>query len=176
MIYALVLVIALNGAYAQQKLDQRPCSGPEYSKLDFWIGQWDVVSPKGAPEGTNRIEKILSGCAIVENWRDTEGHEGKSLFYYQPVGKQWRQVWVTDAGPIKEKQLLSDYDGPGVRFQGELPRRSGQGTYLDRTTLLPETNGDVRQIIEISLDGGKTWDSKLRWEGIYRRNATDRRP
>ena len=147
-----------------------PCSSPEYSKLDFWVGSWKVVGTDGKPQGENRIEKIVSGCAILENWRDIEGHEGKSLFYYQAPLKQWKQVWVTDQGPIKEKILLADYAGPGVRFQGELPRRDGKGTYLDRTTLIPEANSRVRQIIEVSLDQGKTWDPQYRWEGIYQRS------
>jgi len=29
------------------------------------------------------------------------------------------KVWVTDAGPIKEKQLIEEIDKGGVRFQGE---------------------------------------------------------
>ena len=160
-------VIVLATSVAAAAHTPRPCSASEYGPLDFWVGTWDVVNERGEPEGYNRIEKVLNGCAIIENWKDASGSEGKSLFYFEPVSKTWKQVWVTDTGSIKEKTLLKDYAGPGIRFQGELPRRSGRGTYLDRTTLSKEKGGRVRQVIEISLDGGKTWPSEYRWEGIY---------
>jgi hypothetical protein len=151
----------------QQAITQMPephaCqTNVAYHKLDFWVGDWDVFAKdeKGVEQkdGTNKIEKILDGCAIIENWRDVEGHEGKSLFYYRPVQKDWKQVWVTDVGPMKEKTLILEMPDGGVRFQGELAKRSG-GTYLDRTTLTPLTGGKVRQVIEISTDGGKTWQT-----------------
>ena len=147
---------------------EKPCTDPAYSKLDFWVGEWTVSSQDGKAEGSNRIEKVVSGCAIIENWVDHEGHEGKSFFYYRPFFKQWKQVWVPDQGPVKEKVLLDDYSGPGIRFQGEIPRRDG-GAYLDRTTLIAEPDGKVRQIIEVSFDGGATWDPQNKWEGIYSR-------
>jgi hypothetical protein len=52
-----------------------------------------------------------------------------------------------------------------VRFVGELPQPGG-GTVLDRTTLTPLPDGRIRQVIEQSKDGGKTWHS---WEGVYTR-------
>jgi hypothetical protein len=164
---ALLLCTLFLQLAAYGRAAEKPCSSPEYKLLDFWVGDWEVVSPSGEREGTNHIEKVLNGCAIIENWHDREGGEGKSLFYYVPATKQWKQVWVTDQGPMKEKAMLSDFAGPGVRFQGELKRRDGSGTYLDRTTLTPLEGGRVRQRIEISLDSGKTWDPKHAWEGIY---------
>jgi hypothetical protein len=50
--------------------------------------------------------------------------------------KQWKQVWVTDAGPIKEKQLVEEFIDGGVRFQGEIPHPDGS-LLLDPTTLTP---------------------------------------
>jgi len=164
-------LLAVSLAPAQQMPEPHACQkNPAYQKLDFWVGDWDVFAKddKGLEQkdGTNRIEKILDGCAIIENWRGVEGHEGKSLFYYRPVQKEWKQVWVTDVGPMKEKTLILEMPDGGVRFQGELAKRSG-GTYLDRTTLTPSAGGKVRQVIEISLDGGKTW--KTTFDAEYRR-------
>jgi len=164
-------LLAVSLAPAQQMPEPHACQkNPAYQKLDFWVGDWDVFAKddKGLEQkdGTNRIEKILDGCAIIENWRGVEGHEGKSLFYYRPVQKEWKQVWVTDVGPMKEKTLILEMPDGGVRFQGELAKRSG-GTYLDRTTLTPLAGGKVRQVIEISLDGGKTW--KTTFDAEYRR-------
>jgi hypothetical protein len=84
-----------------------PCeTDPAYHKLDFRLGNWDVYdNHDGTVNRTDVVEKIVGGCALVENWREAVGSgEGKSLFYYQKANKQWKQVWVTDAGPIKEKR------------------------------------------------------------------------
>src|SRR5205085_5637240 len=98
-----------------------PCDqNPTYHKLDFWVGEWDVFDFKsGQQDGGNRIEKILKGCAIIENWTEAmDGSEGKSLFYVQRATGQWKQVWVEESGGMKEKSLQDSYTGEGVRFQG----------------------------------------------------------
>ena len=56
------------------------CDRPAYHQLDFWIGDWNVVSASGEAIGANRIESVLKGCAIQENWTEPSGEEGKSLF------------------------------------------------------------------------------------------------
>ena len=137
--------------------------------LDFWVGDWDVFE-KEAKVGSNRIQKIMDGCAVTEDWTDAEGGRGHSLFYYLPATKTWKQVWVTPqalgSGGIKEKQLIERLPDGALRFQGVLPRKSG-GTYLDRTTLTPKGPDQVLQKIEISLDGGETW--KPTFDAVYRR-------
>jgi hypothetical protein len=147
-----------------------PCENdPVYHKLDFWLGHWDVVDMQdGTKGGENFIEKILDGCALIENWHelDPRGADGKSLFYYQRATKQWKQVWVTAVGPIKEKKLVEEFKDGGVRFQGEIPKPDGT-SYLDRTTLTPLKGDRVRQVIEISHDEGKTW--QVTFDAEYRR-------
>lgn len=69
-------------------------------------------------------------------------------------------------GGTKEKKLIEAYDGPGVRFRGEIPLAEG-GSYLDRTTLTPEPDGSVRQVIQISRDGGESWETTF--DAVYRR-------
>lgn len=141
---------------------------PAYAALDFWVGEWEVSA--GERVGENRIEKLLKGCAIMEHWTDVRGGEGKSLFYFVPALAEWRQVWVTDAqdvpGGVKEKALVERLEGGGVRFQGDIPVPGG-GSYLDRTTLTPQPDGTVRQLIERSVDGGTTWQSSF--DAVYRR-------
>ena len=134
---------------------QTPCAeDPAYAALDFWIGEWEVRAG-GSIAGYNRIEKVLGGCALTELWTGAGGGEGRSIFYYIPARQQWHQVWVTQnatgPGGVKEKQLIETLDDGGVRFQGEIALVAG-GTYLDRTTLTPLPNDEVRQHIEISTD------------------------
>ena len=134
-------------------------SDATYHVLDFWLGDWRVFA-EGKEAGRNRVERILGGCAVAEHWVDAAGGRGDSLFFVQPVTRRWKQVWVTDMatapGGTKEKQLVACLPGGGTRFQGEIPLPDGR-VILDRTTLSPATDGRVRQVIEISRDGGSTW-------------------
>jgi hypothetical protein len=141
------------------------CSGPDYHALDFWLGDWQVRNPRGGLEGTNRIVADLSGCTVRESWTDAAGGRGESTFFFDRATRRWKQVWVTDGGGWKEKAQVAAPAG-AIRFQGELPRPAG-GTVLDRTTLMRLPDGGVRQLIEQSPDGGKTWPAS--WEGIYSR-------
>ncbi len=168
LLIAGLIVTAVSSARATAQAPMEPprcTSDSAFHLLDFWVGDWNVVDSTGAKLGTNRIEKILAGCAITETWRE-EGSEGRSLFYYVPPQRMWKQVWVTAGalavGGIKEKHLV--WHAPGrARFQGELvgPR----GLILDRTTLTAMNDGRVRQVIEISRDGGTTWQTTF--DGIY---------
>lgn len=168
---ATLLVCCVSAIVFGQATPQAPVQceqNPAYHKLDFWVGEWDVFDFKsGQRDGANRIEKILKGCAISENWSEaSDGSEGKSLFYVQRASGQWKQVWVEDSGGMKEKSLQDSYTGEGVRFQGEILHKNG-GSHLDRTTLIPQSGGRVRQTIEISRDGGKTWETV--YDAEYRR-------
>lgn len=137
-----------------------PCdSDATFRALDFWLGDWAVLV-EGKEVGTNRVEKILAGCAVAEHWRDADGGRGESLFFVQPVTRRWKQVWVTEQatapGGLKEKQLVARLPAGGTRFQGEITIPDGR-VILDRTTLAPASDGRVHQLIEISRDGGTTW-------------------
>jgi len=140
---------------------------PAYHMLDFWLGEWDVRE-KDQVVGTNRIEKVAGGCALIENWRDVTGEEGKSLFYYLRGRREWKQVWV-EPGGVKEKHLVARFPDGSVRFQGDLPRGDGS-ILLDRTTLTPLGNQMVRQVIEQSADGGRTW--AVGFDAIYQHPGT----
>ncbi len=131
---------------------------PELHVLDFWVGEWEVFLVTGPKDGDNRIAKLLGGFALQESWTGTDGHEGKSWFYFYRPEKRWKQIWVTDGGFVKEKALVEGQAEGGVRFRGEIPLGDGR-ELLDQTTLTPLPDGRVRQVIEQSLDGGVTWQT-----------------
>lgn len=130
-----------------------------YSQLDFWVGEWRVYVGDDLV-GNNRIEKTLGGCAVLEHWTARDGSEGKSLFFVDYNG-HWVQVWVTEQamapGGVKEKVMVDDPPEGSVRFQGVV-RHQSSDPWLDRTTLTPLDNGQVRQLIEVSEDGGQSWN------------------
>ena len=89
--------------------------------LDFWIGEWEVFLATGPKDGDNRIERLLGGFALQENWTERDGHEGKSWFYFHRLETRWKQIWVTDGGFVKEKVQVGGVPGGCVRFRGEIP-------------------------------------------------------
>jgi ketosteroid isomerase-like protein len=114
--------------------------------------------------GTNTVESTLNGCAVLEHWRDVEGGEGSSLFYYDRSADRWKQVWVTDQalypGGMKEKVEQIEQTSSGrLRFQGR-----------HRTTLTREADGKVRQLIESTPDGGKTW--RATFDALYQPSSS----
>jgi hypothetical protein len=150
-IICFILILSATFTFAEQP-DCR--SLPEYRLLDFWLGDWDVYEGN-QKVGTNKIEPILNFCAVIENWKDLNGGEGKSFFYFDLSDKVWKQVWVTDHGYMKEKTQQPSSVKDEVTFQGEVLNSKGKKV-LDRTRLSLQSKG-VRQIIEQSEDAGKTW-------------------
>jgi len=132
------------------------------AELDFWTGKWKVFS-EGKLDGTDVVETIVSRFGIIENWRDDTGATGTSLFYYMPARKQWKQVWVTEAGVYKEK--VSEPWPKGIRFTGRIFLPDGR-EIQDRTTLTRIPGGNVRQVIEYSKDGHR-WTKS--YDAVYKR-------
>ena len=154
-----------NPAYRDLVERIRPCNTPAHRALDFWVGSWRVVTGANQQQvGKNSIHKILNGCAVIENWTSVTGAEGKSLFYYHEAEKTWKQVWITDTQVLKEKRLVATLEDGGLRFQGEVRRPDGS-VVLDRTTLYPLPENQVRQVIEQSGDGGETW--QVGFDALY---------
>src|ERR1044072_8565392 len=73
------------------------CPAGVRRQFDFWVGDWSVTV-NGQHAGDNRIEKILEGCALLENWSGKGGMSGKSVNFYDPARQQWHQTWVDDRG------------------------------------------------------------------------------
>ena len=152
-------------------LDQQPSvcqQDPSYRQLDFWVGRWDVFdSHDGSKAGTSVLQTILNDCAIAEEWHEADGSgEVRELFYYQKAKKLWHQIWVSDAGPTKERLLVETLKDGSVRFQGEVAQLDG-GSHLDRSTVTPLSGDRIHQVIEISRDDGKTW--QVTFDAEYRK-------
>ena len=165
-----ILILFISPIYSQVDPEKYPCKSlAEFNKLDFWLGEWDVFTQNGEKVGENRIEKILSDCAIMEQWVGNDGSQGKSLFYFDTVNKRWTQIWITEntmrPGGLKQKYLVTDFgDETHVRFQGQYFDGKGR-IILDRTTLIKMNDGNIRQIIETSKDKGVNW--RIGFDALY---------
>lgn len=157
---------------------QASCDDDRLARLNFWLGEWEVLAGDRLA-GTNRITRVLDGCAVLEEWQAATGGKGRSLFYLSPEDRRWRQVWVTAAafaaGGVKEKREVVQPDVPagGIRFEGTVRDTLGRA-WLDRTTLAPLPDGSVRQHIEISTDGGASW--RTTFDARYRRPVRSSTP
>ncbi len=155
-------------AALRKKADEKahPCStDARYRAFDFWVGDWDVFA--GAQQvGHNRIEKILGGCALQEDWTDLYGDSGRSLNYFEPATGKWKQNWVDENGGIVwyEGQVVLG----AMRFSGENVAADGKRK-LARVELSPMADGSVHHKIEHSSDDGKTWT--IVFDAIYRKSA-----
>lgn len=134
--------------------NERPCAhDPAYRQFDFWVGEWQVKSPEGAPAGTNSITIENGDCWVHEHWVGMGGN-GESFNFYNPTTKKWHQTWVDDQGQVAE------FDGAlmngAMAMEGY--RQGTAGARIPaRLTLTPLPDGSVRQLGENSTDGGKTW-------------------
>jgi len=139
----------------------------ELQQFDFWLGEWDVYS-EAKLIATSRIEKITNGHIVYENYEQADGYSGKSINYYDPYLKKWRQNWVDSIGTV------GDFSGEchdGVmRYEGE--SHLVDGRQIMRLMILSRlSENEVRQYSERSDDEGKTWQPA--YDFIYKRKTNE---
>jgi hypothetical protein len=92
------LLFIIQSIFAQNTNSQKPCSLPEASQFDFWVGDWELTW-NDTSHGTNRILKIMDGCTVNENFYDPSmKYSGSSWSVYNPQIKLWQQTWVDNMG------------------------------------------------------------------------------
>lgn len=130
-----------------------PCSSTAYHEFDFWVGNWDVFETDSRKEVAHaRVDSILDGCVLREDYQQFDGHKGQSFSIYDASRNSWHQSWVTNRGESLE--IEGKFDGHSIVLAGE-DHTAGR---LARGTWTPEGKG-VREIAVTSTDAGKTWQS-----------------
>ncbi|HVP63068.1 MAG TPA: hypothetical protein VMT11_21100 [Myxococcaceae bacterium] len=141
-----------------------PCSGAAYRQFDFWVGEWEVQTPKGTPAGENKVEKILDGCAIRESWTAADGSHGSSLTGYDAAAGRWTQTFVDDLGMV----LVLDGELRDGKMILSGRRSASRGSSMLNRIVWQKLDGDrIRQRWEQSSDDGRNWT--LLFEGLYSR-------
>jgi hypothetical protein len=145
-----------------------PCrERAESRQFDFWIGNWNVTT-SGQKAGENEIQLVLEKCLLVENWRDGYGGMGKSFNFFQPRSGNWRQVWVDDGG--RSTEYTGTWRDGAMDFSANDVDTDGT-PILRRMRFFPLAQDSVRQFIEKSRDGGKTWQADF--DGLYVRKKQE---
>lgn len=158
-----VAVSLLTPITVMAETDKAPCAAAEYHQFDFWLGNWEVRNPDGEVVGTNRVTRILDGCAIMEHWQGAKGPPGQSVNMYDVRRHVWHQTWVSEAGYML--LLEGGLRDKAMVLEGKRPTRDGKGDIIDRITWTPNADGTVRQFWQISKDGGKSWEAAF--DGLY---------
>lgn len=143
-----------------------PCLQEDaFRAFDFWIGEWEVRMPDGRLAGYNRIEPAQDGCVLVEQWTGAAGGSGMSMNYYDAAAGEWVQLWTGADG----SQILvrGGPTGDGILLEGQVHYVGDGTTAAFRGLWTPLPDGRVRQFLEESKDGGKTWEPWF--EGFYSR-------
>jgi tetratricopeptide (TPR) repeat protein len=143
-----------------------PCQRfPEYRQLDFWVGEWDVFNPTGQLVGKSSIQLIEGDCVIQENYTSlAAAYSGKSFNIYDNSEKRWKQFWVDNTGVVLE--FSGTFAKDALVYTGTQRTPDGKTT-LNRMTFFDLRDGTVRQMWEISTDGGTTWTNAF--DGLYKK-------
>ena len=154
-VVAVLLSLLISPATVVGAQQPPSCDSEQHRQFDFWIGEWEVFGPTGQLAGTNRIEKILGGCVLMENWQGAGGTAGKSFNMYYSLDDTWRQTWVDGSGTRLD--LSGSFDGKRMVLSGEMPSAQGEGMVFHEISFTPQEDGSVKQHWRASRDGQKTW-------------------
>lgn len=141
------------------------CTGAQARQFDFWIGRWRVTE-NGKLAGHNHVERILGGCALLENWSGAKGGTGKSLNFFDRDDGLWHQTWIDGTGGALF--LAGKFEEGAMRMEGERPAADGQPPTRHRITWTPLADGSVRQLWESTTVGKVEWAKQF--DGVYVRD------
>jgi len=137
--------------------DSRPhssCSAAEYRQFDFWLGDWDAFDIGGTtPVARVRVDGLLEGCVLRENYEGVDGHKGQSLSIYDSSRRVWHQSWVTNRGELLT--IEGKFQGGEMVLSGA--DRTAEGKPRLVRGIWKAEGGGVRETAVTSTDGGKTW-------------------
>jgi tetratricopeptide (TPR) repeat protein len=149
-----------NDLIATAAKNAHPCrNSAESRQFDFWLGEWDVEQ-NGQHIARSSIQLIVDECVIFENY-DAGNYSGKSLSAWDAGEKRWEQFYCDTSGGARY-WTGSVVDGKMV-MTTEFDR--GGAHVINRMAYSKEGPDRVRQFIETSTDGGKTWTAG--YDGMY---------
>ena len=159
------LLFVTHNIFAQNTASQKPCSAPEASQFDFWIGDWELTW-NDTSHGTNRILKIMDGCTVNENFYDPSvKYSGSSWSVYDTRRKIWQQTWVDNMGGYIA--LTGKYENNEMTLTTSIQKLPDGTEIISRMVFYNITSQDFDWRWESTRDNGITW--KKNWLIHYKR-------
>jgi hypothetical protein len=152
-----LIIMSTPEIFSQQKTT--PCSSPEASQFDFWIGTWNLTY-NDSIHATNTIIKKAGGCVIEENFNDpSQSFAGQSWSVFVPATGKWHQTWVDNQGGYIV--LTGEFKDNKMTLATE-PKTLADGKIkISRMIFYNITKNSFDWSWEGSEDGGKSW--KVNW-------------
>lgn len=164
----IILAVTLSIAVTHAQVTEEPCSAPEASQFDFWVGKWQAkwVDTENKPQyGENIIAKTLNDCVIEENFStDDKTFIGRSLSMYNPNKKIWQQTWVDNGGAYMD--FTGGMEGNNMVLQRIVTNKEGK-QIIQRMVFTDITKDSFTWNWESSRDNGATWAQN--WQIMYTR-------
>lgn len=130
------------------------CSTLEFRQFDFWLGDWDAFDVATSEIVAHaRIDPILDGCVLREDYEAANGLKGQSFSLFDPSRNVWHQSWVTNRGQLLV--IEGRLEGGEMILSGADRTTNGQER-LVRGTWKP-VGGGVRETAVVSTDSGHSW-------------------
>ena len=165
-IFGLAVITTLLASGTRSMSAEEPlrsgCKDGASRQFDFWVGHWRVTE-HGKLAGDNRVEPILDGCALLENWTGAKGGAGKSLNFFDRDDGLWHQTWIDRSGGALF--LAGKFGNGAMRMEGERPATGKQPAVRHRITWTPLPGGKVRQLWESAPAGKDEWSTQF--DGLY---------
>ena len=141
-IFGLAVITTLLASGTRSMSAEEPlrsgCKDGASRQFDFWMGHWRVTE-HGKLAGDNRVEPILDGCALLENWTGAKGGAGKSLNFFDREDGLWHQTWIDRSGGALF--LAGKFENGAMRLEGERAATGEQPATRHRITWTPLPGG-----------------------------------
>ena len=159
-----LLFIACHFNAKSQTVSAAPCSRPEFSQFNFWVGNWELTW-NDTSRGNNNITVEMGNCLIHEHFSDTVNqYFGQSWSMYDTTSKKWKQTWVDNSGEYLDFQ--GGFENGTMILQRSDINKKGQPV-LQRMIFFNIAKNTFDWDWESSTDGGVSWKSQ--WKIHYRR-------
>ncbi len=163
LVLSFAVVLPL-GAQQPQAAPPPGCTAAEHRQFDFWLGTWSVADTTGRPIGESEITSEFGGCVVRERWNVRTGRGGESLNGWDRATRRWHQTWMDASGNVWKTDGELVGRSMVLTRTGPSPRDSSS-TLIHRWTWTPSDADHVRQLYEVSPDGGRTW--RTAFDGRY---------